>query len=222
MDVTAVYYTNNRENRVLVARLQERLLRVLGDIPLVSVSKRPMLFGHNICVGNVEGGDSSHNAYRQLQIGAKEATTKFICPVEADMLYPREYFEFEPERDDVFYLADPVWVLFHQRGYAKQFAHKHRGTEAAMMVGREILIDRIEQILHGYGTWGPHSANGQTIDYMLDRRKTTRGIYKLQTPVITFKTDRNMHKKTPHNPETRTRHLEPFGFSNDFIKEFTT
>ena len=101
-DLTAIYYTCNRERPEFERRIQETLLEAMGDIPLISVSKKPIDLGHNICVGDVPGGDSSQNAYRQFQIGARAATTKWVCPVEADFLYPPEYFTFEPEREDTF------------------------------------------------------------------------------------------------------------------------
>ena len=94
-DLTVIYYTSNKEKELFESRIRESILDMIGDIPLISVSQKPIDFGKNICVGDV--GVCGHNLFRQFQIGAKAAKTKYVCNVEADALYPKEYFEFTPE-----------------------------------------------------------------------------------------------------------------------------
>jgi hypothetical protein len=219
-DLTAIYYTCNREHPEFERRIQETLLEAMGDTPLISVSKKPIDFGRNICVGDVPGGDSSQNAYRQFQIGAKAATTKWVCPAEADFLYPPEYFTFEPEREDTFYVAKPLWVLFAQRGKARVYVYKPRGSEAAMMVGRKTIIDRIEYMLNDFGEWGGSHADGHTFTYLLNRHEVSTDTWILENPIVTFKTDRNMHRRTPHDVQSKRREIPYWGSSKELIERY--
>jgi hypothetical protein len=213
-DLTVVYYTSNRETELFENNIKQSLLDAIGDLPLISVSQKPIDFGKNICVGDV--GVSSQNAFRQLQIGAMEAKTVFVAPVESDFLYSKEYFEVRPHRANVAYIMQPLWVCFHQRGYAKVFCEKPRGSESAIVVGREYLIGKLEFILKDVGKWGPLHAD--KFPYLLHVMKRRR--HRISTPIITFKTDRNMHRKTPHSAKTKTRELAPWGSARDLITKY--
>lgn len=215
-DLTVIYYTNNQEKPAFAERIRQVLLGVIGDLPLISVSQEPMDFGRNICVGKV--GSSSQNAYRQLQIGAQEAKTTYICTAEADFIYPREYFEFIPDGPKRAYLAQPVFVAMALRGKGKYYAPKPRGSEAAMVVGRKYLISCIDRMLHGLSLWGPMHADGINFPYLMHIAR--HSYFYIDTPVITFKTDRNMHRGTPHSIESRTRYLEPFGEVHTLLDKF--
>jgi hypothetical protein len=210
-DLTVVYYTANREEPGFEARIRRSIAHAARGLPVVSVSQKPIDFGTNICVGDV--GLSGVNAWRQFQIGVQAAKTKYVCPVEADTLYPREYFEFAPPRDDTFYLA-PLYVCFCQRGYGKYFALKPRGSESAMVVNRELVLSRLEAMYKDLPTWGPH------IDglWLLDKQR--REFFQMETPVVTFKTDRNMHKKTPHRVEDRLKDLPGHGDVHGLIGRY--
>jgi hypothetical protein len=216
-DLTVVYYTSNQESPDFEANVRKHLKQSATGIPIISVSQRPIDLGTNICVGDV--GVSSHNAWRQLQIGAMEAKTRWVCTAEADFLYPRSYFEFCPPEDDVAYLAAPLYVLFHQRGRAKVYAEKPRLSEAAMVIGRDCLVDAVETTLTGYGMWGLGSANGETFPYLLNV-VGKRARFVLDAPVVTFKTDRNMHRRTPHNTRSYARELPYWGNSRELIRRF--
>lgn len=222
-DLTVVYYTANRERPYFEKRIQERLVRNCAGTPIISVSQKPIELGVNICVGEV--GASAQNAWRQLQLGVQAATTKFVCPAEADFIYPREYFQFRPMREDLFYIASPLWVAFAQRGYGHHFSLKPRGSEAAMVVGRQALLDRLEVILAGHSQWGTADAGypGEAgkVTFLYSSRTTPRGEWTLRTPVVTFKTDQNIHKKTPHDVESKCKDLPGIGNVYDLLREFT-
>jgi hypothetical protein len=188
-------------------------------IPLISVSQKPIDFGQNICVGCV--GASSQNAFRQFQIGTIAAKTRFVVPAEADFLYPPQYFDFRPDREDVFYLAQPLWVAFAQRGFGRHFCRKPRGSEAAMMVGRETLLKRFDVVLQGMDQWGLRDADGVTWPWLLNRHHIRRSELNAVNPVVTFKTDRNMHKKTPHSENERLKDLPYWGNIYDLIRQYS-
>ena len=69
MSVTILYYTSNREGEEFEGRIRQNILNVKGDLPIISISHKPIDFGENICVGDV--GVSGFNMFRQIQIGLK-------------------------------------------------------------------------------------------------------------------------------------------------------
>ena len=190
-DLTVIYYTNNLEKPEFEGRIQKTLKESTDSlgVPIISVSQKPIDFGKNICVGEV--GASSQNAFRQLQIGAMEAKTRFVCPAEADFLHPREYFEFVPPSDRTAWVAIPVWVLYAQRGIGKVYYEKPRGSEAAMVINRDLLIRSIHSQLKDFGMWGDNHSNGKSFQYLF--KITGHKYFFLDKPIVTFKTDRNMH-----------------------------
>ena len=185
---TVVYYTAHTERPEFEERIRASLLDSIGDLPLISVSQRPLDFGHNICVGEV--GVSVHNAWRQLLIGAEAASTPFICAAESDYLYPKEHFAFIPHCTDRFYMPDPLYMIYAHRPPA--FRYKPTGCEGTIIVSRELLIQRLHALLDPYGTWGPLVARLQ----LFRRGKAKR--FPVAIPLIMFKTDRGMTQRDHH------------------------
>ena len=208
-NTTVVYFTSNQEELSFEEKIRNKLLQTIGDIPLISVSQKPIDFGKNICVGDI--GVTNQNAWRQLQIGAQAAKTKFICAAESDYLYPREYFDFIPETDDVAYRPDEVWVLFARRSKVKIFAKKPRGTETTIVVGRGYLIDAIGNML-GEEMWGNEYVDQSLIKY---------SFFHNTIPIVTFKTDNNMHRKVPYEKPSVCREIPYWGNSHDLIREYS-
>lgn len=191
--------------------IKRHLLEQIDGLPLISVSQKPIDFGKNICVGDV--GISGHNAFRQLQLGVQEAKTKYICTAESDMVYPKEYFDFVPPRDDFFYIAMPLYVLFNQRGFKRKFSPKDRGSESAMVASRDLVLGRMEIMFRGWDMWGP--IGGEV--FLLRKQKFE---YFYINPVITFKTDQNMHRRTPHDAKTKLDEIPYWGNIGDVIRKF--
>lgn len=214
-DITIVYYTNNRERPSFEKRIQETIIACKGDLPVVSVSQKPIDFGHNVCVGDI--GASAHNAWRQLQTGAKAAKTKFVCTAEADSLHPPEYFQFEPGKDDIFYVAGPLCVVFTQRGKNHSYYSK-APQESSIFIGREYLIWRIEEMLSGMPEW--KTADDGTLNGSILAPKGHRIDFTMSIPVITFKTENNMHRKTPFSRSSGTRTLPYWGDSIELLRKY--
>lgn len=212
-DLTVIYYTAHKEEPLFEERIRKTLLDTIGDLPLISVSQKPIDFGKNICVGEV--GYSSQNAWRQCQIGAMEAQTRFVCPAEADFLYSKEYFEFQPDDPYIFYVAMPVYVFFPQSGL---FSLKPRGSEGAIITGRDNLINALERMYYGQGMWR-ETMETHRITPVLFRANRRRFFY-LDTPVVTIKTGHNMHSVSRHDPSTNVTELKHWGKSDDFIRAY--
>lgn len=192
-DLTVIYYTNNREVPAFAEKVQQTLLEAIGDLPLISVSQKPMDFGQNICVGDV--GSSTQNTFRQLQIGAIAAKTTFIATAEADCLYPKEYFEFRPSVMSAICCAKPMWCLMAKKGAAVAFSPKRIGCIGASIMDREAAIVAIDQQLDEFGKWGD-------VD---ERDVRLKSIFKfmlpqyvrISVPIVTIKTEHGVHQRVP-------------------------
>lgn len=215
MNTTVIYYTSNQEDEAFEAKIRENLLKAIGDLPLISVSQKPIDFGKNICVGNV--GVSNQNAHRQLQIGAMATTTPFIHFAEADTLYPQEYFKFIPPAKDRIYRA-PVYLLYlnNRRSWRKdRFYFKH-SSEASTVVGRKYIINWIDTYLKNKGMWNPIKEHGKDVPKMVTSYEMF-SIFNPEVPIINIKTNHNMHGS--HACHGYAKKLPYWGTSADVINK---
>lgn len=184
-NVTIIYYTANQEKPEFEAKIIENLKKQAGNIPIISVSHKPMDLGKNICVG--EQVLAYSNVLRQTFIGLKEAETEFCIAAEDDCLYPPEYFQFTPPTKDNVYMYTNVVVHFDRR---KRF-WKKRFVEAAQMCGREFWVKSIEKILEGHSSWESIPVNPPFVFTTRDQYSWTG-----ENPVIYFKTKKSFKFKT--------------------------
>lgn len=182
-DLTIIYYTSNRENPIFEDYIQRHLLSVCGNIPIISVSQKPISFGDNICVGDV--GANDNNLYRQIQIGCENAKTPFVACAEADCLYPPDYFRLDPITIDSIYRYNNIYILKRSR---HEFLRKE-WCEGAQIAGREYLIDLIKEAMHGMQMW-----NEESRPRMNPYREIVRQWlwYGTDIPVISIKTGRGL------------------------------
>jgi hypothetical protein len=188
VSLTVVYYTSNREKPEFERRIIETLVENSGGLPIVAVSQKPMNiagFGMNICVGNV--GASNYNAFRQMQIGAQAAKTEFVCTAESDYLYPPDYFRVRTEGAEMFHTVYRTYMV-----YEDEYYYSRRANEAAMVVGRDYLVQALEEMLVGSGATGRWHEEVQ-LPPLFDGKNRCR--VTLRTPLVTFKTPENMHPK---------------------------
>jgi len=186
MDKTILYYSSNREDPVFEQKIVDDLLSKAGNLPIISVTQKPMNVGKNICIG--DKGQSYINEWRQIVIGAKEATTEYLIMAESDFLYPPEYFQFEPKGENI-YLYDNVWIMWME-GTFKSFHRKSR-SEGAQVIKRQYLIDILEAYLVRYPGWwgeeykkeGPHHS-----PYFSAHRKKKIAFFHGENPSISVKT----------------------------------
>lgn len=148
--LTVIYYTANREDEKFEEKIRRGILEAKGNLPLISVSQKPIDFGDNICVGDV--GQSYLNAFRQLLIGCEKATTPFVVMTESDCLYPKTgYFDFIPTDPNLIYSYDNTWIMWKRDGWDR-FRRKEQ-THAGMIYGREFLINLLKESLRGLPMW---------------------------------------------------------------------
>ena len=143
-DRTIIYYTSNRKNPAFTEKTKNVLIANCGDLPIISVSQKPLDLGKNICIGDV--GFSYLNAFRQILIGAHEATSEYLVFAEDDFLYPPEYFNAPINHDLMRY--DNVWMVLSRGLYYKTFP-----IGGAQIARRNYVIKELEYFLQGEPEW---------------------------------------------------------------------
>lgn len=146
-DMTVIYYSSSREKPEFAEEVRRRLLESIGDLPLISVTQKPLDFGTNICVGDV--GISNINVYRQLQIGTMAAKTPFVAMAETDCLYPKEHFQFRPPKKDMVFRNTNLWILYLKH---RKYRRKHYSL-CNQIAGRDFLIAATEKCFEGKPMW---------------------------------------------------------------------
>lgn len=183
---TIVYYTASRETATFEGNIIKRLKAAAGEIPIISVSQKPLDLGKNICVGDI--GQTGNNGVLQAYMGAKEAKTPYVILAESDFLYPPEYFSFVPPELDQCYRYDNIRIIFDTRNKAYQ----KRFSEGAQICGREFFVKTYREFLDQVAAtekpedrlWTPFATLGW---------KYFHG----DTPAVSFKTRNGVSFKCP-------------------------
>lgn len=114
-----VYYTENRLDPKIMKICQEQLLK--SGLPIVSVSLQPIDFGDNIVLPLKRGVETM---FKQILAGLEKLQTDVVFLCEHDVLYHPTYFEFRPERKDLYYYNFNTWQLRASDGHAIRFDAK--------------------------------------------------------------------------------------------------
>jgi hypothetical protein len=184
--VTCIYYSANTEIPEFEQKIIDNLKLQAGDIPIISVSRKPMDLGKNICIG--EQPVCYSNSWKQLLIGLKEAKTKFCIAAESDVLYPPEYFQFTPPVENQVYRYTNVWVCFQ----GKVGFWRKPWSEGIQMCGREYWIERLENVLND--GWEEMFTHPKVIVSQIFEKG--RDYSWTGNPAITFKTRQGINYKT--------------------------
>ena len=137
---TIIYYTASIEKESFEKKVRENILKISNDLPIISVSQKPIDFGTNICVGKLPHNYNS--AFKQVLIGCQAAKTPFVIMCESDCLYPPDYFDFELTKLDVIYTYDNVWVMWDRENRTRFY--KHGTTAGSIILGREYYINLLK------------------------------------------------------------------------------
>lgn len=140
-DLTIVYYTANVINASFYEQTKAQLELAAGDLPIVSVSMKPIELGVNTVIDTKR---SHVNIYRQLLIGAKMADTKYIATAEDDVLYSPEHFKYRPSPGKFAYNTG-TWMIFTWG--EPMFSQKIGGRRnlTSLICEREALIKTLEE-----------------------------------------------------------------------------
>jgi len=187
--VAVIYYTSCREDTEFEWRVRRNILSVT-DLPIISVSQKPINFGKNICVGDV--GVSGFNCFRQIQIALQNTDADFVISAEADCLYPPDYFEFRPENEQC-WRNNNLYVMGDRRSY---FWQKLEGATHAQMVGREYYLNTLNELFESAPEWSVEEFN-----FPKERHKKADIFDKVnfwtsENPVVQIKTHKGMRYHT--------------------------
>jgi hypothetical protein len=142
-DLTVVYYTANVLREPFFSRSRKQLAQAADDLPIISVSQKPLDFGENICV---DLSRSYLNIYRQILIGARAAETEFVALAEDDTLYSKEHFTAHRPKADEFAYNMSRWSLYTWTKAPVYYSIKyHRHSNSALIAPRELLIEALEE-----------------------------------------------------------------------------
>jgi hypothetical protein len=200
---TIVYYTSNRENEKFEQTIRQKLMAVCGDIPIISVSYKPIDLGKNICVG--EHIPSNAMIFRQLLMGCEAATTPFVINAEADFLYCPEYFTFTPPKENQIYRYDNIRMLYK---YNWGFFRKPY-SEGAQITGREYLISLLQERLKD----APEDTKFNPY------HRIPLEMFGGENACVSFKTGDSLHKYMALGRERSVPELPYWGTVEDMRKE---
>lgn len=212
-DATIIYYTSNQEGVSFERRIKDNILKVT-NLPIISISQIPIEFGDNFCVGEV--GASGFNMFRQVQKACEIAKTRFVISAEADCLYPPDYFNFLPDRDDVCYRNNNLYVMGQWRKY---FYKKNEGATHAQIIGREYYLNVLNKLFKGAPAWSmkernfPKERNGN--DDVFDKVE----FFTTENPVVQIKTTRSMRHYT-HSDRTPVYKIPYWGKGSTFRNKY--
>ena len=227
-DLTIIYYSSNKIPDYFMENTEKQLLKAAGDIPIISVTFKPMDLGANICVGELER--SSYTIYKQVLIGAMAAKTEYVAMAEDDVLYPKEYFDYRPE-SGVFAYDRNKWSIYTW-DVDPVLLYKDRRTMTNLIVTRKDLIKTLEERYAKY----PHESDvlGTPLHAFWGepgRFENSLGItpvanerYSSTVPSIVFSTEEavgfsNLGKKKAHRG-VRADSVEPWGTAREIMKYY--
>lgn len=201
---TIIYCTANIENPEFEDKVIANLVKNSGGLPIISVSRKPIKLGKNICVTE-KASISKSSFLRQLLKGLKAAKTEFSIIAKADTLYPPEYFTFVPTLKNRVYSYDNTWKLgdkFWQKDY----------SESAQMCSTKYWIKMITKALKGHNNWKPYEVPPVF-------KTTTEFNWTSENPVVTFYTKNSWQKFGSIKIGTLPRRNLPYWGSAENLKK---
>ena len=135
-----LFYTNNKLN-MKIAKIVRNLIKVnSGDLPVTSVSLKPLDFGNNI----VFKGESGYKTmYQQILLGLEAMKEEVVYFCEHDVLYHQDHFNFIPPKKDVWYYNGNYWML-RPDGFA---IHYDVSPLSGLVVYRDVAIKHFKERL---------------------------------------------------------------------------
>ena len=171
--VEIIYYTDNRLRHTYLDKLvRQQILK--SNLPIISVSLRPMDFGRNIVF---EGKRGHSTMFKQVLTGLKASKADYVFLCEHDVLYHPSHFDFIPPEDEMyFYNANVYKYRLADRKVVKYDCD----LLSQICANRQLLIQHYEkklEIIAGGGkAYGYEPGTGQSkiVDKYKAKRFTSR------------------------------------------------
>jgi hypothetical protein len=218
-EVSIIYCSSNKEDPKFEQKVIDNILEHCGDIPIISVTQKPMNFGLNICVGE-DVGVSGFNFFKQSLIACEHAKTRFVLSCEADCFYPPDYFTYIPPRDDKCYRNSNLYVMPQHRAF---FWLKPEGATHAQIINREFYLNRLSYLFEDAPDWDrdvqeknfPRERHRQVDVFPPDQIEH----YFTENPVVQIKTSQSMRHHT-RSERIDVHELPYWGEARKFRHEF--
>ena len=140
-NISIIFYTANRISDEMMNKNIAVLKEAAGNIPIISISQAPMNLGTNIVF---ESKEQCHlNIYKQLLLGAKLATTKYIGTAEDDTFYHKSHFQLRPSDENTFAYNMNKYSYFTWSN-PPIFSDRNRKTLNALIAPRLKLIEALD------------------------------------------------------------------------------
>lgn len=214
MDATILYVSSSREKPEFERKIQNVIYDNSNGLPIISVTQKPTDFGINIVVGNV--GASGFNFLRQLLIGCNAIETKYVIACESDCLYPPDYFQFRPERDDKCYRNTNTYIMGYNRDF---FWKKPEGGTWAQVIGREFYMERLKFLLDGEPKWNVVAKNFPKEKGLSLFEPDQIEDFETKNPCVSIKTGRGMRRYS-HSERKDIPELDYWGSGKSIYDKF--
>lgn len=146
---TIIHITDNSLAPEIAELCRRVLVREAGEIPIISVSQKPIELGVNICVGEI--GRNWISLYRQLITGARAAETEWVVICEHDCLYTHEHLAYQPEDAGVFWYNHHCflvqWGGNHPELNGMYSYWPRRLALSQLICHKDLLIESVEERL---------------------------------------------------------------------------
>lgn len=141
LDLTILYLTANEVPEKWAQFQRATLLDSTGNkLPIVSISRKPINFGHNILDTEEK---SIFNIYFQMLKGARFVDTPFVAVVEDDVLYSWEHFQFRPAEDEFAYDMNRLGLFTWSRN--PMYFWKNRVSNSMLIAPTKLMIEALEE-----------------------------------------------------------------------------
>jgi hypothetical protein len=134
-----IYYTDNKLDQLKSDYMLNDLVRQHikdSNLPIVSVSQKPIDFGENITLPLESNAVSM---VKQIIVALLASKEKYVFFCEHDVIYHPSHFEFTPPRDDTFYYNTNVWRCHPRRNICVTYDELR--SLSGMCVNRELALE---------------------------------------------------------------------------------
>jgi hypothetical protein len=125
-----IFYTDSRIDERIASVVREYILK--SELPIISVSLKPLDFGENIVL-DLEPGIIT--MFKQILKGLEISNADVVYFVEHDVLYSKSHFDFTPEKDNIFY--------YNTNNFRWDFPHDRAITYYGLRSLSGMCVDRI-------------------------------------------------------------------------------
>ena len=222
-DITIIYLTASQIPKTFAEFQRSILLKAIGNTPLISVSREPLDFGHNILD---TAPKSTSNIYRAMLEAAKVATTPYIAIAEDDCLYHKEHFLFHRPAMDTFAYNQNRFALFT---WGKpMYSWRNRKSNSTLIAPRKYLIDALEERFAKWPNGTPDNITGEVGRGRVERNmgisvRNSVEVYS-EVSVIQFNHE-NGSEERQHNHRKRMGQIKVYDIyywrkAEDLVKKY--